>query len=342
MKPVNILIISITILSFWSCNSEQQYEQQKKIEQITITTVEELPISNPIITSGRLSSKTEVKLSFKTGGIIENIYVKEGQLVKQGDILAKLNLSEISARKDQAELAYQKAERDYQRIENLYKDSVATLENLQDAKTGLNVAKATLDIARFNLRYSSIEAPSNGKILLKLAEANEIVGQGQPLFLFGSSAEEWVVKASLTDRDIVDVELGYSGSIMFDAYPDVEFQAIVSEVGKAADPYTGTFEVELSVKSLDYQLVSGFIANVIILPPVSEKCLQIPIDALVEAEGNIGFIFVYFDGKVEKRRVKTSGLADQICIQEGVEKGEQVVIEGAQYLKDRDEVIIRK
>jgi len=88
MKPVNILIISITILSFWSCNSEQQYEQQKKIEQITITTVEELPISNPIITSGRLSSKTEVKLSFKTGGIIENIYVKEGQLVKQVDILA--------------------------------------------------------------------------------------------------------------------------------------------------------------------------------------------------------------------------------------------------------------
>ena len=168
------------------------------------------------------------------------------------------------------------------------------------------------------------------------------MGQGQPLFLFGSSAEEWVVKASLTDRDIVDVELGYPASITFDAYPGVEFQAIVSEVGKAADPYTGTFEVELSVQPLDYQLVSGFIANVIILSSVSEKCLQIPIDALVEADGNSAFVFVYLDGKVEKRRVKTSGLADQICILEGVGKGEHVVIEGAQYLKDRDEVIISK
>ena len=342
MKKFNILIISLILASLLACNSERLNEQPKRAKQVTVMTATKQRVSTPLITSGKLSSKTEIKLSFKTGGVIENIYVKEGQSVREGDLLARLNLSEINATKVQAELAFEKAQRDYQRIENLYNDSVATLENLQDAKTGLKVAEATLDIVKFNLRYSSIIAPSNGRILLKLAEENEIVGQGQPLFLFGSSAEEWVVKASLTDRDIVHVELGYPAIITFDAFPTVEFQAIVSEVGKAADPYTGTFEVELSLLPSDYQLVSGFIARTAILPPDAETSLQVPIDALVEAEGNTCFVFVYLDGMAEKRQVKTSGPRDQISLLEGVVEGEQIVVEGAQYLKDGDEVIISK
>ncbi|NQV02776.1 MAG: efflux RND transporter periplasmic adaptor subunit [Bacteroidia bacterium] len=339
MKHTNFILL-LLILSCLACNRTDEEVVRDDRIRVTVVPAEIREIRTSLQTSGQLSSKTEIKLSFKTGGVIEQINVKEGQSVLRGDILARLNLAEVNAMEQQAELGFLKAERDYQRVENLYNDSVATLENLQDAKTALQIASANMEIARFNKKYSVIMAPSNGKILLKLAEENEIVGQGQPVFLFGSSEEEWVVKAGLTDRDVVNINLGDPAVARFDAYPDVDFQAVVSEIGKAADPYTGTYEVELSVKATQYQLASGFVARVKILAPQPVMCLQIPIDALVEAKGNVAYIFIAVEDHVEKRRILTSNINGMICVTEGLEAGEIVVTEGAHYLKDKDEILI--
>ena len=109
---------------------------------------------------GKLASKEELKLSFKTGGIISEIFVDEGQTVKKGQVLAKLNLSEIQAQVNQAILGLDKAERDYRRANNLYKDSVVTLEQLQNTTTALDIAKSNVKIAEFNLQFSTIKAQS--------------------------------------------------------------------------------------------------------------------------------------------------------------------------------------
>ncbi|MBL7137152.1 MAG: efflux RND transporter periplasmic adaptor subunit [Bacteroidales bacterium] len=209
------LFYLLLALSLLACNRTPKGADKDDRIRVAVIPAETKEIRETVHTSGQLSSKTEVRLSFKTGGVIEQIGVKEGQSVSRGDIIARLNLAEVNAIEHQAELGFQKAERDYQRVENLYNDSVATLENLQDARTALQVAKANLEIARFNRKYSVIEAPARGKILLKLAEEHEIVGQGQPVFLFGSSEEEWVVKASLTDRDVVKIDLGDPAMVQF-------------------------------------------------------------------------------------------------------------------------------
>ncbi len=339
MKYTNLILLLLT-LSFLACNRTPEVTQKDDRIRVTVVAAEIKEIRKVVRTSGQLSSKTEVRLSFKTGGVVEQISVKEGQPVTRGAIIAQLNLAEINAIEHQADLAFLKSERDYRRIENLYNDSVATLENLQDALTALDFAKANLEIARFNRKYSVIEAPANGKILKKLAEENEIVGPGQPVFLFGSSEDEWVVKANLTDRDIIKVDLGDPATVRFDAYPGIDFNAIVSEIGKAADPYTGTYEVELTVDPQDYPLASGFIASVEIFAPQPTMCLQIPIDALVEAQGDEGYVFIAKGNLAEKRQIKTHNIQGMICIKEGVEEGELVIVEGANYLKNNDEILI--
>ncbi len=340
MKHTNLILILLLMLSVLACNRVPEGTQKDDRTRVTVIPAEIKEIRESVRTSGQLSSKTEVRLSFKTGGLIEQINVKEGQPVARGAIIARLNLAEVNAIEHQADLAFLKAERDYERIENLYNDSVATLENLQDAHTALDVAKANLEIARFNRKYSIIEAPARGKILKKLAEENEIVGPGQPVFLFGSSDDEWVVKANLTDKDMVTIDLGDPATVWFDAYPGINFQAIASEIGKAADPYTGTYEVELTVDPQDYLLASGFIARVEIFAPQPTMCLQIPIDALVEAQGDGGFIFIAKGDRAEKRQIKTYNIQEMICIKEGLEEGELVIIEGSNYLKDNDEILI--
>ncbi len=125
--------------------------------------------SQAIATSGQFTTNDETFLSFKNGGIINKIWVKEGDAVRQGQLLATVNQTEISAQVQQVNLSYQKAERDYARASKLYKDSVATLEQMQNAKTALQVAKQQLYAVKFNQNYSEIRATSNGYVLKKLA-----------------------------------------------------------------------------------------------------------------------------------------------------------------------------
>jgi multidrug efflux pump subunit AcrA (membrane-fusion protein) len=87
-----------------------------------------------ITASGLLSTENEARLSFKISGIIEKIFVKEGDRVRKGQLLATLKSTEIASQVQQVQLTVEKAQRDYQRANNLYKDSVVTLEQLQNAE----------------------------------------------------------------------------------------------------------------------------------------------------------------------------------------------------------------
>jgi len=287
-------------------------------------------------TSGRLASKAEIKLSFKTGGIISKILVEEGQQVSEGQVLAQLNLSEIQAKVSQAELALEKAGRDHQRVENLYNDSVTTLEQLQNVTTALEIARSNVQVARFNLKYSTITAPANGKILMRLSEANEMTGPGHPVFLFASTDKDWVVKTSITDKDIVRLNYDDSASVKFDAFPDTVFTALLIEKGTAADPYTGTYEVELKV-DLDNndKFSSGFIATVDIYSQYREKYFVVPVNALIEGYGSTGTVYITgSDSTFKKTEVRIRQInKDNMYISDGLSEGMEVITEGSAYLR---------
>ena len=132
------------------------------------------------------------------------------------------------------------------------------------------MAKATFEIAQFNLAHSRIVAPEDGLILKQFVRENELVSSGYPVFLFGSSGKFWKVKSGLSDKDVVKVNPGDSATVSFDAYPGVRFRALVDKVGEISNPYTGTYEAELLLPDSDYRLASGFVGTVAIFP-VSEK-----------------------------------------------------------------------
>jgi RND family efflux transporter MFP subunit len=312
--------------------------QKEEVSTVPVRTeiVKEQFVSFPVRTTGRLSAKTESKLSFKTGGIIQKFYVEEGQIVTRDQLLASLNLSEIQPRARQAELALQKAERDYKRARNLYNDSVATLEQFQDARTALEVARANANIAKFNLTYSEIRAPSAGKILKRVSEVNEIVGPGQPVFLFASTESAWVVRASLTDKDIINIRMDDSATVSFDAYPDRKFKCHVSEIGTIADPYTGTYEVELHLDEQPETLATGFITRAEIYPAKSlQKMIIIPLEAMIDGEGLTGTVYVIRDGSPVKQSVQIHSIRDDgIIIYSGLQAGDEIIVEGGEYIRE--------
>lgn len=342
MKNIHLIAV-IALCYVYACRHESPEKASGLPMHVRVTDVSRIQMSLPVRSSGLVVPAREVKLAFKTGGIIAAVYTSEGASVNKGDLLATLNLSEMEALVKQATNSYDKAVRDYIRVKELYTDSVVTLEQLQNAETAMNVSKASLDAALFNMEHSRINAPEDGTILKQLAEANEVIAPGYPLFLFGISGKSWKVRAGLSDRDFVRVRCGDTALIQLDAYPGEHFRAVVSQVSEAANPQTGTYEVELNLQRSDHKLATGFVADLEIYPEKTNTYWQIPVEALVEADGLTGYVYKLTDSsRVERLKVSIARVVDdQVVISAGLEQVKKVITEGAVYLSagDRVEVI---
>lgn len=349
-----------------AADSAKEYKAPRKVETFSAESVD---FEEFIFATGKLASSEESKLSFKTGGIIKKIYVKEGQQVRKGQLLAELDLSEIKAQTQQAtlgkeqaainienaQLAVKLAERDYRNAKALYEDSVATLEQLENAEVQLDNAKNQLQaaekglafnnrnvtMAEFNLKYSRITAPSRGVILRKHAEANELANPGKPIFDFGSKDKAMVIRVNLTDKDIIHVNLGDKASVKFDAHGATTFDGIIREIASIADPYTNTYEVEIEVDPQGKKLLSGFIGTVEIEAPAKTALIEIPIDALIKADEKRGEIFLAEDGKAKKVPVEIHRIrGDRLLISKGLKAKDEVIISSVGYIEEHEAILI--
>ncbi len=296
--------------------------------------------------SGLLGTENEAHLSFKIGGIIDNIYIKEGQTVKKGQLLATLKLTEISAEVEQVQLSINKAQRDYQRAVNLYKDSVATLEQLQNAKTGLDIAKQGYQQAAFNQQYSKIYAPADGFIVKKMYNTGELAKSGEPVIIMNiiGGGSKWILKVGVPDKEWAVIENGNKAEVKFDAYPGKTFPAIVSKRSLAADPVTGSFQMELQIDPQHLQPATGMFGKANIFPGRPQTGSSIPYEALLEANGKQGFVFVSDDKKTVKRiPVTISDIKENmVYVSRGLEGHSYIVTAGSPYLSDNSPITVQQ
>jgi membrane fusion protein, multidrug efflux system len=335
MRTRMLSIVLIVLLSAACRHGEIKSDSAVPV-RVRVTPLITGSVSLPVHTNGTLVAQEELKLSFKTGGIVSRIFVREGDKVRKGDLLASLNLLEINANAEQARIGYDKALRDYNRAENLLKEGALSLEKEQNAETAVNIAKKSLEIAQFNLQHSRIEAPENGVIMKKFVKENELVSSGYPVFLFGSSGKYWKVIAGLSDRDIIKINPGDSAEVIFDVYPGVRFSALVDQVGEMSNPFTGTYETELILKDAGYRLASGFIASVDILPLVKRSFTLVPVGSIVGADGQQGFIYTVNAEMIAKKiKIEIAAITGTMVAVTGIPKEvNEIVTEGAAYLHD--------
>jgi multidrug efflux system membrane fusion protein len=330
----------VFILLAIGCQKQSGNGLNRQAVPVKVVAVVSQRLSEPVRTSGFLSSEAEIKLSFKTGGIIEKCFVEEGVRVRKGQLLAGLKLDEIRAMAEQAQNGFDKAKRDFQRAQNLYRDSVATLEQVQDARSGLNVAKAHADIAQFNLAHSCIAAPSDGRVLKRLAEANELIGPGYPVYIFGTDGSEWIVKVGATDRDVVRLTVGDSASVTFDAFPGQIFASTIKTVAGAPDPMSGVFQVELTVrkspKGEKQNFINGLMADAAIFPSAKKEYRVIPFESLAELSDKHGVVYAVNPDNTARRIPVVIGFLnnDQAAVLSGLESTDRVISEGATSLSD--------
>lgn len=327
-------------LALAGCGNGQQPAPVKAASPVRVAVVETAPVTESLRAVGVVAPADEVRLSFKTGGVVRSIEVQQGERVRAGQLLATLMQDEVAAAVSQARAVAEKAARDLERGQALLADEVATREQVEDLATANAVAAAQLRAALFNARHSRIEAPADGVVLRRLAEPDELVAAGQPVLVVGNTGSGWIVRAALSDRDVVRVQEGQAAEVTLDAFPGRRFTARVTEIAAAADPQTGTYEMKLAVDPAGARFVQGLVAKAVIADDDAESVAVVPVSSLLEADGSEATVFVVAEGGVAKKVAVQTGrlLGERVEVLRGLAPGERVVTEGAAWL-DHDDAV---
>jgi RND family efflux transporter MFP subunit len=333
-----------TLLLAAGCSAQKAAPPSSDSERIPVKTVTVLPAPafEDVVVSGLLASEKEIRLSFKTGGIIQKIFVKDGDNVLGGTLLAALNLTEVDAQVEQARQSLTKAARDLERAQHLFHDSVDTKEQLDNAATANELAQQSFDIAEYNKRYSQIRAPIAGIVVTKEMNEGELAAPGAPVFLFtGTGNLDWVLKCGISDRDWARINTGPSALVSFDAYPGVTFHGVVSQLSQGADSASGLNQVEIQVEPMGRKLATGLFGKGKISLPYTLRGWTVPIDALVEGQGDQAQVFVPQDGKAVEVAVKVLRLGNRTATVEGdFGENKSVIVQGSAYLSNGSSISV--
>lgn len=336
-------------LAVFAVSCKQKAEEKSvpdEVIPVTVMALQRQSLQQTVYTSGQFTTDDESNLAFKNGGIIHKIYVKEGDAVQQGELLATLDLTEINTVAQQASVSLQKAQRDYGRVVHLYRDSVATLEQMQNAKTALDIAKQQSVNANYNQSTNELRATQSGYVLQKFVNEGQVVGAGTPVLqINGAANSDWILKVGVSDNQWANIVVGDKATITTDAFPNKIFPAAVYKKSEGIDPVSGTFVLQLRLTGDDKKgIASGLFGKAEITPALTVHAWSIPIEALLDGDKNEGYVFVTNDEqkakkiKVDIQRVENN----KVIVSSGLENVKYLIIGGNAYLTDGSKIKVLK
>jgi len=305
---------------------------------VKLASVERGPVARPVRGTGVVRLKREIDLSFKVGGVVAAVLVEEGARVKKGQVLARLDPTEVDAALRQAKEGAAKADRDLDRVKRLHASGALPVAELQNAETGVALSHAGVDAASFNAQRSVIVAPDDGRVDRRLIEAGEIVGPGRPILHLSGQSKGAIVRLGLTDRDALRIHEGDEATVVLDARPGITLRAKVAQMATVASPASGTFDVEVRLDEIPEGLLSGLTAKVEIAHSEDAEAV-VPIGAIVDGRGTDAAVFVVDSDRARRMPVKVAFLdGARVAIAKGLGERTSVVDAGAQQLQDGSRV----
>jgi len=273
----------------------------------------------------------------KVTGEIRAVLADEGERVKAGQVLARLDGDQLRLEVALNEATMRKLERDYNRNLELQQKGLVSATAIDNLKYELEAAKANWELARLQLSYTEIRSPIAGTVtqrldLVKVGNTVTPVGgviesDDSSLFVV-EDLDTLMLRVNVPERELSKLSVGQPAELSFDAVPGRTFRGEIALISPSIDPATATFSVRIRVSETAGLLRPGMFARVAIVYERKPDALQIPRTALLDTEGQPK-VFVVKDGKAAERAVKL-GLSNGgwIEVTEGLVDGEQVIVVG--------------
>lgn len=343
------LVIAIFVLSGAVSSKKEALEQENASADapekplINTVTLEVLPstMRDKVNLPGSIEPWTSLTLMAKVRGSITEILVTEGDRVKKGDILARIEDNDYKISLERAEAAYSLAKADYERDRKVHAKGAIPTAQLEAKQTALQTAKADLDNAKLQFSRCTITAPISGIINKIDAEIGLFMSVGDPIAqLLKIDTVKAVV--GIPESDIASVRSIQSADITIKALNDMVVTGKLHFLASAPDSLARSYRMELEIENSDNTILPGMFIRALIVKKEIDDALAVPFYSII-TRNDTHSLFVEKDGVVEKRVVKP-GIMEHWMVQivDGLHSGDKVIVEGQRDVENGQKVKVVK
>ena len=289
--------------------------------------------------STNLTAAEEAVVVARTLGVVEALFVEEGDVVEAGQPLAQLETERLAleVQRSRTQLANLKAA--YERAERLNTSKMISPTEYDAARFGYHTELTNLRLREYELREATIRATISGVITRRHIKVGHTLNQNAPAFEM-KRLDNIEAELNVPEREIRRIRSGQFARVIVDALPDDGFEGEVTRVAPEVDPTSGTFRVTVTLENTDGRLKPGMFGRVDVRTDVRPDALLTPLEAVVTLRDRSS-LFVVSDDVAERRQVTTGYVSDgNIEILTGAREGEQVVMTGQDGLRDGTRVSI--
>lgn len=273
-----------------------------------------------------------VIVSAEVEGRIDRIPLKEGDSVKSGDLLIRINADLI---RPLFEIAQEQVKRDqieFERMDNLVKDNATPQRDLDDASTKLTISKANFDEVSARLERTSIYSPTAGQLNDIIVEEGEYVQVGTPVAEVVDNDTVKVV-VDMPERDISFFSVGQKAEVFVNVKGhDTSMTGKISFISELADLQTRSTRMEISLDNKKRLLRSGKIVLVRLTRQIIKDAIMIPLLAVIPMEDSKA-VYVVNSEEAQRRQVELGVIkGDHVHIKSGLEPGDRLIIAGHRFV----------
>ena len=311
----------------------------KKAPLVTTMIVQDTLFEHFIDIQGDVQTKENILIYPEFQGVLTRVYVNEGDKVRKGQILAKIDDGGLSSQVAQMEAQYQLAKTTFERQERLWNQNIGSEIQYLEAKTNKESMQSSLNQLRSQLGRSTVRAPFSGEIDEIVTDQGQVVSPGGQALMRIVNLSDMYVKASVPENYLGSVKKGTQVKVTFPAL-NRSMDAAVKSVGNYINPNNRTFDVEIDVPNKDKSIKPNLVAKLEINDYSKENTILIPSNIIQENSKGDKYVFVVVTDeddnmKVNKIQIETGMKYDgQVEVLSGLKNEDVIVKDGALTLKD--------
>ncbi|WP_400075205.1 efflux RND transporter periplasmic adaptor subunit [Winogradskyella sp. R77965] len=323
----------------------QSISPDRNVPLITAFTAKTEVFKHYLELQGSVETKKNIVVTPEVGGIITRIYVKEGQNVTKGQLLATIDDGGLSQQKAQLEIQADLAKTTFERQKRLWDQKIGS--EIQYLQTKSQYEGLQKSIAQINqqLGKNSVRAPFSGVIDDVITEQGNVAAPGQTQLMRLVNLGDMYIKTDVPESYITSITKGKKVEVMFPVLGKT-LESEVRQTGNFINPANRTFDVEIAVPNKDRSIKPNLTARLKINDYINEKAILIPQSIISENAEGQQYVYVLADKKDDKATAKqlfintgkTQG--DKIEILSGIDDNAEIIKEGARSVKDGQEVKI--
>lgn len=281
--------------------------------------VERGPAVRAVYATGTVEPTVLMPIAPRVAARLTELHADEGSMVTRGQVLARLDDTDLERTVDELDARARFAEEQFRRAQTMFDRGVGPAVDRDRARADWDAAQAAAARARAQREFMWLVAPADGQILRRDGEVGQMMPVNEPVF-YMSCCAALRISASVDEEDITQVAPGQRVLVHADAFPGTAFEAEVSEITPMGDPVTRTYRVRIALPE-DVPLRIGMTADTNIIIETREDALLVPATALMD-----GQLWVVHDGRAKRRTVRT-GISGTLRteILDGLSADEQVI-----------------